>query len=214
MYEKILKRLLDIVFSFVGIVVLFVPMIIIIAVIRFDSKGRALFPQTRVGIHKRQFKIYKFRTMYIETPENVPTRDLSAPDKWMTKVGRFLRRTSIDELPQLFNILKGEMSFVGPRPVIPVESDLVDAREMYNANDVLPGLTGLAQINGRDEISVEEKAQIDGAYAAYLKNGHFQGFLVDVKCLFKTVICVFKGEGIAGIKPRNKKNKQRDKTNV
>ena len=214
MYKKFFKRLFDIIFSLLGIIFLALPMLIIVIIIRIDSKGRAVFSQTRVGLHKKPFKIYKFRTMYIETPENIPTRDLEDPNKWMTKFGKFLRRTSIDEFPQLFNILKGEMSFVGPRPVILVERDLVDAREVYGANDVLPGLTGLSQISGRDEISIEEKAQIDGEYADRLKNGHFDGFVTDIICLFKTVACVFKGEGIAGIEPRKKKNKQNDKTNV
>lgn len=211
MYKKFFKRLFDIIFSLLGIIFLALPMLIIVIIIRIDSKGRAVFSQTRVGLHKKPFKIYKFRTMCVETPKNIPTRDLENPQEWMTKVGRFLRRTSIDEIPQLFNILKGDMSFVGPRPVIPVEYDLVNAREAYGANDVLPGLTGLAQISGRDDITIEEKSQIDGEYVACLVYGRFRGVSVDIKCLYKTIACVFKGEGIAGFKSNEKRKKKETK---
>lgn len=215
MYEKILKRLLDIVFSFVGIVVLFVPMIIIIAVIRFDSKGRALFPQTRVGIHKRQFKIYKFRTMYINTPENVPTRKFRDAEKWITKPGRFLRKTSLDELPQLLNILRGDMSFVGPRPVIPDEIDLITERDNYGANDVLPGLTGWAQVNGRDELDIFRKSQLDGEYVKELKRGIFYAVKMDLKCVLKTVKSVIKKEGVLeGGENIEAESKEKEETNV
>lgn len=215
MYEKFLKRLLDVIFSFIGIVILLVPMLIIIAVIRVDSKGKALFSQTRVGLHKKQFKIYKFRTMYTETPENVPTRKFYDAEKWITKPGRFLRKTSLDELPQLLNILKGDMSFVGPRPVIPDEIDLIEERDGYGANDILPGLTGWAQVNGRDELDVFEKARLDGEYVEELKRGNFFAVKMDLKCVLKTVKSVAKREGILD----NGKNievesKEKEETNV
>ena len=196
MYKKFFKRLFDIVFSLLGIAVLALPMLIIVLVIRIDSKGCAVFSQTRVGLHKKHFNIYKFRTMYIETPMNVPTKDLQDPRKWITKPGRILRKTSLDELPQLFNILKGEMSFVGPRPVIPFEDDLIAQRDINGSNDVLPGLTGWAQVNGRDELESVVKARFDGEYVRELERGFFPAIGMDLKCVFKTVKSVVKKEGI------------------
>ncbi len=196
MYKKFFKRLFDIIFSLLGIIVLALPMLITVLVIRLDSKGGAVFAQTRVGLHKKHFKIYKFRTMYKETPKNIPSRDLEDPRKWITKPGRILRKTSLDEIPQLFNILKGEMSFIGPRPVIPHEEELIALREANGANNVLPGLTGWAQVNGRDELEADVKAKFDGEYVDELDKGFFKGVAMDLKCFFKTVRSVLKKEGI------------------
>ena len=196
MYIKFFKRLFDIIFSLLGIVVLALPMLITVLVIRIDSKGGALFTQTRVGLHKKPFKIYKFRTMYIETPENIPSRDFEDPRRWITKPGRILRKTSLDEIPQLFNILKGEMSFIGPRPVIPNEDDLIALRDANGSNSVLPGLTGWAQVNGRDELEALPKSKFDGEYVKALEKGFFSAVNMDVKCIFMTVKSVIKKEGI------------------
>lgn len=214
MYKKFIKRLLDVLFSLIAIIVLLIPMIIISIIIKCDSKGPAIFVQERVGLHKKCFNIYKFRTMRGDAPNDVPTNDLADSHKWITKKGAFFRRTSIDELPQLFNILKGDMSIVGPRPIIPVESDLIDAREEFGANDILPGLTGMSQISGRDDLSIHEKAQIDGDYVKLLEYGHFRGFCTDVKCIFKTISYVYRGEGIRGIGNVNNTEKENDETKV
>jgi O-antigen biosynthesis protein WbqP len=196
MYKKFFKRLFDIIFSLLGIIFLALPMLIIVIIIRIDSKGRAVFSQTRVGLHKKPFKIYKFRTMYIETPENIPSRDFEDPRRWITKPGRILRKTSLDEIPQLFNILKGEMSFIGPRPVIPNEDDLIALRDANGSNSVLPGLTGWAQVNGRDELESLPKSKFDGEYVKALEKGFFSAVSMDVKCIFMTVKSVIKKEGI------------------
>ena len=196
MYIKFFKRLFDIIFSLLGIVVLALPMLIIVIIIRIDSKGGALFTQTRAGLHRKPFKIYKFRTMYIETPENIPSRDFEDPRRWITKPGRILRKTSLDEIPQLFNILKGEMSFIGPRPVIPNEDELIALRDANGSNSVLPGLTGWAQVNGRDELEALPKSKFDGEYVKALEKGFFSAVRMDVKCIFMTVKSVIKKEGI------------------
>ena len=159
---SILKRLGDISISLIAIT-LFCPFFILIAIaIKFDSKGPVIFKQKRFGIHKKTFYVFKFRTMKVESPKYVATRDLQNPGQWITRVGAFLRKTSLDELPQLCNILVGDMSIVGPRPVVVSERDVIEAREKYGANDVLPGLTGWAQINGRDNLSTDMKAELDG----------------------------------------------------
>ena len=196
MYKKFFKRLFDIIFSLIGIIFLALPMLIIVIIIRTNSKGCALFSQTRVGLDKKTFKIYKFRTMYIETPENIPSRDFEDPGRWITKPGRILRKTSLDEIPQLFNILKGEMSFVGPRPVIPNEEDLIAMRDENGSNSVLPGLTGWAQVNGRDELEALTKSKFDGEYVKALEKGFFSAVGMDIKCIFMTVKSVIKKEGI------------------
>lgn len=190
LYKCFFKRLLDIVVSAISIVVLAIPMLIIAVAIKIDSPGPVLFRQKRFGIHKSYFYIYKFRTMYIDTPKNIPTHKLKDAVSHITRVGRLLRRTSLDELPQLFNIFKNDMSMVGPRPVIRKEVDLIEERDKYGANDIKPGLTGWAQVNGRDELEVTEKAKLDGEYV------NKQSFLFDMKCLLKTVVYVFKSDGI------------------
>ena len=184
------KRLLDFVLSLIGIVVLMPVFIIIGILIKVDSRGPVIFKQKRYGKNKQPFYIYKFRTMASDAPQNVATKDLNDSKKYITKIGALLRRTSLDELPQLFNILLGQMTIVGPRPVVLKEENLIIARDLYGANDIKPGITGWAQINGRDLLSIEEKAKLDGYYVENM------GFKMDIKCFFKTVKYVLKGEGI------------------
>lgn len=184
------KRLLDFVLSLIGIIVLMPVFIIIGILIKVDSRGPVIFKQKRYGKNKEPFYIYKFRTMASDAPQNVATKDLNDSKKYITKIGAFLRRTSLDELPQLFNILLGQMTIVGPRPVVLKEENLIIARDLYGANDIKPGITGWAQINGRDLLSIEEKAKLDGYYVENM------GFKMDIKCFFKTVKYVLKGEGI------------------
>ncbi len=190
MYKKYIKRLLDIVLSFGGIVCLALPMLIIALAIKLDSKGPVFFKQKRVGINKTHFNILKFRTMRTDTPKDAPTHELSNPDQWITKVGRILRKTSLDELPQLFNILAGQMSVIGPRPALWNQYDLIEERDKYGANDVRPGLTGWAQISGRDELEIDVKAAFDGEYVEKMSFGF------DVKCFLGTITSVLKSEGV------------------
>lgn len=187
---SILKRLGDISISLIAIT-LFCPVFILIAIaIKLDSEGPVIFKQKRFGIHKKIFYVFKFRTMKVESPKYVATRDLQNPEQWITRVGAFLRKTSLDELPQLCNILVGDMSIVGPRPVVVSERDVIEAREKYGANDVLPGLTGWAQINGRDNLSTDIKAKLDGYY---VKN---RSLIMDIKCIVRTIPYVLKRKGI------------------
>lgn len=190
MYRKFGKRLLDIVLSVFALVVLSPVFLALILAIRLDSPGPVLFRQKRVGIHKTYFRILKFRTMRIDTPSDTPTHLLAHPQQWITRVGAFLRRTSLDELPQLINILKGEMSFIGPRPALWNQEDLVRERDQYGANDLVPGLSGWAQINGRDELPISVKAALDGEYAQKIS------FSFDVKCLFGTLRAVLRRDGV------------------
>lgn len=187
---SILKRLGDISISLIAIT-LFCPVFILIVIaIKLDSEGPVIFKQKRFGIHKKTFYVFKFRTMKVESPKYVATRDLQNPEQWITRVGAFLRKTSLDELPQLCNILVGDMSIVGPRPVVVSERDVIEAREKYGANDVLPGLTGWAQINGRDNLSTDIKAKLDGYY---VKN---RSLIMDIKCIVRTIPYVLKRKGI------------------
>lgn len=188
-YMKV-KRILDFVMSLGAAIVLSPVLLIICIAIKRDSPGPVLFKQKRVGIHKSYFTIYKFRTMRTDTPKDMPTHLLSDPEAFLTKSGKFLRKTSLDELSQLFNIIKGDMSFVGPRPALWNQDDLVAERERYGANDVMPGLTGWAQINGRDELLIPVKAKLDGDY---VKN---MSFAFDVKCFFGTIGCVARADGV------------------
>lgn len=190
MYKKFFKRLIDIILSFLGIVVLSLPMLIIAIAIKCDSRGPVFFKQKRVGRNKKHFMIFKFRTMRTDTPHDAPTHELSDPKRWITKVGGFLRKTSLDELPQLFNIFGGSMSVIGPRPALWNQFDLIEERDKYGANDVRPGLTGWAQINGRDELPIPEKAALDGEYIEKM------GFGFDCKCFFGTVKSVLKSDGV------------------
>lgn len=184
------KRLIDIVFSFLALIILFPIFLVIAIAIKIDSKGPIFFKQKRVGIHKSNFYILKFRTMKIDTPKDTPTHLLQNPEQWITKVGKFLRKTSLDELPQIWNILVGHMSFIGPRPALWNQYDLIEERDKYGANEIRPGLTGWAQINGRDELPIEVKAKLDGEYVNKI------GFKMDIKCFFKTIVSVIKREGV------------------
>ncbi len=190
MYNRFFKRLLDIALSLIAIFILAIPMLIIALVIKADSKGPAMFKQKRVGKNKSYFLILKFRTMYVDAPSDAPTHQLQNAESHITRVGRFLRKTSLDELPQLFNILFGTMSIVGPRPALWNQYDLIEERDKYGANDIRPGLTGWAQINGRDELEIPVKAKFDGEYVERV------GLLFDLKCLFGTVSFVLRGHGI------------------
>lgn len=190
MYKRVIKRLLDIVLSGVGIIVLAIPMGICALIIKSEDKGPAIFKQKRIGVHKTYFNIYKFRSMKMSTPKDKPTHLLDNPEQYLLKCGKWMRKTSIDELPQLFNIFKGDMSIIGPRPALWNQDDLVAERDKYGANDVTPGLTGWAQINGRDELEIPVKAKLDGFYANNVS------FSLDIKCFFLTIIKVFKHEGV------------------
>ena len=189
-YQKYIKRLLDITISGVGIVITSPFLGAIALIIKITSKGPVLFKQQRYGRHQKPFVCYKFRSMYITAPKDMPTWKLENPEEHITPVGKFLRKTSLDELPQLFNIFKGEMSLIGPRPVVLKEKKLIEAREKVGANDVRPGLTGWAQINGRDLVGTEEKAELDGRYVKRMS------FRVDCKVFFKTIIYVFRHKDV------------------
>ena len=188
-YLKI-KRVIDFVLSSIGLILLSPVFLLLIIAIKLDSPGPVLFKQKRVGIHKQHFNILKFRTMRIDTPHDVPTHLLENPDQWITKVGKFLRKTSLDELPQIINIVKGDMSVIGPRPALWNQYDLIAERDKYGANDVPVGLTGWAQINGRDELEIDVKAKLDGEYASKI------GFWMDVRCFFGTFLSVLKSDGV------------------
>ena len=184
------KRVIDVILSVTGLLLLWPLMLVIAILIKLDSKGPVFFRQKRIGKGKSEFFILKYRTMRIDTPKDIPTHLLSNPEAYITRVGRFLRKTSLDELPQIFNILKGEMSIVGPRPVLWNEDDLIAERDKYGANDVVPGLTGWAQINGRDELPIPEKARLDGEYVRQM------GLGMDLKCFFRTIVSVFRSDGV------------------
>lgn len=190
MYKSFIKRELDFILSFIGLVVLSPIYLVIIIAIKLDSKGPVIFKQKRVGQGKTHFYIYKFRTMKVDTPKELPTHLLTNPDFFITKVGKFLRKTSLDELPQLINILKGDMAIIGPRPALWNQYDLIMERDRYGANDVRPGLTGYAQIHGRDELEIPVKAELDGEYVQHLN------FWMDVRCFFGTFVAVFKSDGV------------------
>ena len=190
MYKHYVKRLIDITLSAAGIAILAIPMAIIAIIVKTDSKGPILFWQKRVGKGKATFMMPKYRTMYIDTPADTPTHMLSQPDKWITKSGRILRKTSLDELPQIWCILTGKMSIIGPRPALWNQYDLIEERDKYGANDIRPGLTGWAQINGRDELPIEIKAKYDGEYVNNMS------FLFDCKCFIGTIACVLNKDGV------------------
>ena len=187
---KLLKNVIDRMLALVGLIILSPVLLVLVIAIKFDSRGPVLFQQKRVGIHKSHFNILKFRTMRTDTPKDTPTHLLKDPQQYITKVGSFLRRTSLDELPQIINILKGDMAIVGPRPALWNQYDLIAERDKYGANDVLPGLTGWAQINGRDELPIDVKARLDGEYVRRM------GLFMDLRCIFGTVLSVAKQEGV------------------
>ena len=184
------KRLIDIILSFIGLIILFPFFIIFAVIIKCESKGPVFFKQKRFGKNKKFFMIYKFRTMRSDTPKDMPTHMLSNAESYITKFGGFMRKTSIDELPQIINILKGDMSIIGPRPALWNQDDLMEERDKYNANSIRPGLTGLAQISGRDELEIPVKAKLDGEYVEKMS------LWMDAKLFFKTILKVFKSDGV------------------
>lgn len=186
----VVKKIIDRFLAFIGLIVLSPLFLILIIAIKLDSPGPIFFRQKRVGIHKTHFEILKFRTMRTDTPKDMPTHMLKNPDQYITKVGRFLRKTSLDELPQIINILKGDMAIVGPRPALWNQYDLIEERDKYGANDILPGLTGWAQINGRDELEIPVKAKLDGDYVAKMSFG------MDLRCILGTVVSVARQDGV------------------
>ena len=190
MYRKFIKRFLDIVLSALALVVLAVPMVIFGLIVKLDSKGPVLFWQNRVGRNKEIFRMPKFRSMYTETPAEMPTHMLQDPQKWITPVGKIYRKLSIDELPQIWCIFTGKMSIIGPRPALWNQFDLIEERDKYGANDIRPGLTGWAQINGRDELEIPVKARLDGEYVEKMS------FLFDCKCFFGTILAVLRHDGV------------------
>lgn len=190
MYQSFGKRFLDVILSACGIVLLSPVFLLIALAIEIDDPGPVFFSQKRVGIHKSHFQILKFRTMKMETPQDVPTHMLENPEQYITRVGKVLRKMSLDELPQIFQIFTGKMSIIGPRPALWNQFDLIAERDKYGANDVCPGLTGWAQINGRDELPIAVKARFDGEYVQKMS------FLFDCKCFFGTIASVLKSEGV------------------
>ncbi len=200
MYKNVIKRLIDFILSSIAIIVLALPMLIISIVIKIDDPGPVLFKQKRVGKKKNgeitYFMIWKFRSMKVSTPRDTPTHLLDNPEQYITRVGRFIRKTSLDELPQFYQVFTSKLSIVGPRPALWSQEDLVAEREKYGANEIKPGITGWAQINGRDELEIDVKAKFDGEYAAALNAGKFKGFAMDVKCFFGTIVSVLKSDGV------------------
>lgn len=190
MFYRYFKRFYDLILSLIGLVILIPIFVLLIIIIKIDSKGPILFKQKRVGRNKKYFYILKFRTMYISSPKDTPTHLLENPNQWITKIGRILRKTSLDELPQIINIIKGEMSIVGPRPALWNQYDLIEERDIYGINEFTPGLTGYAQIHGRDELNIQDKTKLDAHYCQNISFGN------DFKIILKTIVKVFKREGI------------------
>lgn len=190
MYKKFFKRAVDAALAFLGLIVLSPIFLILIVAIKIDDPGSVFFAQKRVGDGKRHFMLYKFRTMKMSTPHDTPTHLLENPEQYITRVGRFLRKSSLDELPQIWNILRGDMSIIGPRPALWNQFDLIEEREKYGANDVRPGLTGWAQINGRDELEIPVKAKLDGEYVERMSFGF------DCRCFFGTITSVLRSDGV------------------
>lgn len=195
-YDKFIKRCIDILFSFLGLIILSPVYLIFAIAIKIDDPGPVLFTQKRVGKNKQFFKLHKFRSMKMSTPHDVPTHMLDNPEQYITKVGGFVRRHSIDELPQIWDIFVGNMSIIGPRPALWNQDVLISERDKWGANDIKPGLTGWAQINGRDELEIPVKAELDGKYASKLKKGGFAAFAFDVQCFFGTIFSVLHSDGV------------------
>jgi O-antigen biosynthesis protein WbqP len=205
-YKNNIKRLIDFVLSLTGLLLLSPVFLIIIICLKLDSNGPILFKQRRIGKDKSDFYILKFRTMKVDTPKDTPTHLLKNPDSYITSVGKFLRKSSLDELPQIINILKGEMSIIGPRPALWNQYDLITERDKYGANNIFPGLTGWAQINGRDELPIEVKARLDGEYVENISLG------LDIKCFFGTIVSVIRRDGVIEGGPGQTKNKNTGKS--
>lgn len=200
MYKSVIKRIFDLFFSGVAIIILAIPMLVVAVAIKIDDPGPVFFKQRRVGKKKNgeltYFMMWKFRSMKMSTPKDVPTHLLENPEQYITRVGKIIRKTSIDELPQFYQVFCGKLSLVGPRPALWSQDDLVSEREKYGANDVLPGITGWAQINGRDELEIPVKARFDGEYAKAINGGVLEGFKMDLKCFFGTFVKVLKSDGV------------------
>lgn len=200
MYKHFVKRLLDLILSIIAIILLAIPMLIISIAIKIDDPGPALFKQRRIGINKKgkvtYFMLWKYRSMKMCTPHDVPTHLLKNPEQYITRVGKFIRKTSLDELPQIYQVFTGKLSCIGPRAGLWNQENLWEEREKYGANDIKPGITGWAQINGRDELEIPQKAKFDGEYTAALNAGKFRGFVMDVKCFFGTIKSVIKADGV------------------
>ena len=203
MYKRFGKRALDVLLSGLGLIVLSPLFLIISIAIKAEDPGPVFFRQKRVGIHKTYFNIVKFRSMRQDTPHDMPTHLLNDPQRWITKIGRFLRKTSLDELPQIAQIFTGKMSIIGPRPALWNQYDLIEERDKYGANDITPGLTGWAQVNGRDELEIEEKARLDGAYAQNISFG------MDMKIFWMTVKNVLRGSGVVEGGPKEMKKERK-----
>jgi O-antigen biosynthesis protein WbqP len=195
MYKHFFKRFFDIILSAMAIVALALPMLAIAVVIKITDPGPVIFKQDRVGKNKKIFRLYKFRSMKVNTPD-IPTHLLENPEQYISKIGAFIRKTSLDELPQIYNIFTGKMSIVGPRPALWNQDDLIAERDKYGANDIRPGLTGWAQINGRDELEIPVKAKLDGDYTAALNHGRFKGLAMDTRCFFGTFLSVLRSDGV------------------
>ena len=200
MYKYFFKRMFDLILSGLAIIILALPMLIICLIIVIDDPGPIFFKQKRVGKKKNgeitYFYIWKFRSMKMSTPHDTPTHLLENPEQYITRVGRFIRKTSIDELPQIYQVFTSKLSIIGPRPALWSQDDLIVEREKYGVNDIKPGITGWAQINGRDELEIDVKAKFDGEYATALNKGKFKGFAMDVKCFFGTIVSVLKSDGV------------------
>ena len=217
MYEHVVKRIFDIIVSGIAIVLLAIPMLFIAVAIKIDDPGPALFKQRRVGKKKNgeitYFSILKFRSMKISTPSDVPTHLLSDPERYITRVGKWIRKTSLDELPQIYQVFTGKLSCIGPRPALWSQDDLIAEREKYGANDIRPGITGWAQINGRDELAIPIKAKLDGEYTKALNAGKCKGCLMDMRCFFGTVVRVLCFDGVVegGTGEMEKREQAREK---
>ena len=196
MYERVIKRLFDLLLSAAAMIVMGWLYLLIGLFIKLDDPGPVFFTQKRVGKGKKLFKLHKFRSMKMSTPHDMPTHLLANPEQYITKVGRFLRKSSLDEIPQVWDIFVGNMSIIGPRPALWNQDDLIAERDRYGANDIRPGLTGWAQINGRDELEIPEKARFDGEYASVMKTGGTKAFALDIKCFIRTIFSVVKSEGV------------------
>lgn len=200
MYKNFIKRTFDLILSGIAIVILTIPMLIVAVAIVIDDPGPVLFKQKRVGKKKNgeltYFTIWKFRSMKMCTPHDTPTHLLDNPEQYITRLGKFIRKTSIDELPQIYQVFTSKLSIIGPRPALWSQEDLIAERDKYGANDVKPGITGWAQVNGRDELEIPIKARLDGEYVTALNSGKFKGVMMDLRCFFKTVSSVLKSDGV------------------
>lgn len=208
LYSNFFKRTLDIIISFIGLIALSPVFVIICLLILIDDPGPILFTQKRFGKNKTFFTLHKFRSMKMSTPHDTPTHLLENPEQYITKTGKFLRKSSLDEIPQIWDIFIGKMSIIGPRPALWNQDDLIAERDLYCANDVRPGLTGWAQINGRDELEISEKAKLDGEYIKKIS------FFFDLKCFFYTILSVLKHDGVVEGNKRKQKTEEKVKSNI